>query len=320
VTTAAQQFKNYKLLDEVGAGGLGRVFKAIDQRSGRTVAVKVLHKKYQQSRKFLGIFHREVLTVSRLRHKHIVEFLDCNFDPPAYFIVTEFVDGWSLHELIRKISPMPPLIALCIAIDMLRGIDYLHLHDTVHSDLSSPNVLIDKAGRVLVTDFGLAFNTEVEDYKNYMVGTPGYYSPEHVSQAAIITKSDIYCVGLLLYEMITAHKAVPAVKSRSAVIAGMKAIDFDRIHTTERSMTKGLISILKGALKFSPSRRTKSAELMMFDIYKILKGHNIRFARLAIRQLLIDTKLAPPAEFTQQNIFAGFSRPETGWPRRTPPA
>ena len=193
----------YVIESEVGSGGLGRVFRSTDPKTGRPVAVKILHDKYQESRKFLGIFHRELLTVSRLKHKHVVEFIDANFDPPNCYIVTEFIDGWSLYKIMRHFGRVPPLVAMCIAIDILQGIDYLHLHDTIHSDLSSPNVLVSNTGKILVTDFGLACNGELENYKNYMVGTPGYYSPEHVVEAAIVPQSDLYCVALLLFEMIS---------------------------------------------------------------------------------------------------------------------
>lgn len=171
------RFGHYRILHEVGMGGLGKVFKALDERTGQTVAIKLLHDRFTSSRKFLGIFHRELLTASRLYNKHIVGYLDSHFEPPTCFIVTEFVDGWSLYALMKRVQRLPPLVALCIFMDMLQGIDYLHLHDTVHSDLSSPNVMIDKSGRVMVTDFGLSCQIDVEDYKNYMVGTPGYYSP-----------------------------------------------------------------------------------------------------------------------------------------------
>ncbi len=306
--SAAQKLKNYRLIAEVGAGGLGRVFRAVDERTGRTVAIKILHKKYQLSKRFLGIFHRELLIVSRLRHKHIVEFIDSNFDPPECYIVSEFVDGWSLHTLQKHFGRLPPLVALSITIDMLQGIDYLHLHDTIHSDLSSPNVMVDKSGRVLVMDFGLACQEEVEDYKNYMVGTPGYYSPEHISDSPIVPQSDLYCVGLLLYEMLTGKKAVPAGKSRHEIMAAMKDIDFSRIVCSDKKMESLLRSLLKKTLKVNPTWRIKSAERMLLEVFKILRRYKIRYARYAIHQFLMDKKMAPPTPLKKppQNIYYGF--------------
>ncbi len=233
---------------EVGSGGLGRVFRSTDPKTGRAVAVKILHDRYQESRKFLGIFHRELLIVARLKHKHIVEYIDASFDPPNCYIVTEFIDGWSLYKMMRHFGKVPPLVALCVAIDILQGIDYLHLHDTIHSDLSSPNVLISNTGKVLLTDFGLACNGEVENYKNYMVGTPGYYSPEHVVESSITPQSDLYCVGLLLFEMVTGEKAVKASKKREEILSSMKNIDFSAIRCDDRRMQSMLRNLLKKAL------------------------------------------------------------------------
>lgn len=303
----ARKIGHYRILKEVGAGGLGQVFKAIDERTGRTVAVKILHQKFQMSQKRLGYFHRELLIASRLRHKHIVEFVDANFDPPDCYIVSEFVDGWSLHYLMKTVRIFPPLVSLAIAIDMLQGIDYLHLHDMIHSDLSSPNVMIDKVGRVLVTDFGLAAQEDVEDYRNYVVGTPGYYSPEHVSDSPISVHSDVYCVGLLIYEMITGTKAVPASRNRQEVIHNMKKIDFSRIKAGERKMQSLLRKLLKSTLKVSPGRRIASAEAMVFEIYKILRRYDIRYARYAVHQFLTDRGItAPLANTKNQDIYQGF--------------
>ncbi len=307
--TALQQKKigKYDIDYEVGAGGLGKVYKAFDEDTNRPVAVKVLHEKYQKSKRFLGIFHRELLIVARLKHKHIVEFLDANYKPPNCYIVSEFVDGWSLYRLIRQMKKIPPLVALAIAIDILQGIDYLHLHDTIHSDLSSPNVLISRMGRVLLTDFGLACSGEIENYKNYMVGTPGYYSPEHITDAPILPQSDIYCVGLLIFEMITGEKAVKATKNREEILHNMKNIDFSKIRCTERRLQNQIRSLCKKALRFRVGRRTKSAEKMIYDIYKILNKYSIRYSRHAIHQMLADNglSLAIPEKYHQE-IFRGY--------------
>lgn len=297
----------YDIDHEVGAGGLGKVYRAVDTETGRVVAVKVLHEKYQKSKRFLGIFHRELLIVSRLKHKHIVEYIEANYKPPHCYIVTEFIDGWSLHRLINHYRKIPPLVALAITIDMLQGIDYLHLHDTIHSDLSSPNVMISRNGKVLLTDFGLSCNGEFENYKNYMIGTPGYYSPEHVTDAGIQTQSDLYCVGLLLFEMIAGEKAVKATKQREEIVPAMRSIDFSKIRCSERRMQSMIRSLLKKTLAFRIGRRMPSAEIMVYDLFKILKKHDISYARHAIHQFLGETGLSLPIpEKYRQDINQGF--------------
>lgn len=298
----------YRILEEVGIGGLGRVFRGIDERTGRTVAVKVLHDKYTSNRKFLGIFHRELIIMAGMHHKHIVGYLDSQFEPPNCYIVTEFVEGWSGHAFLRQVGAVPPLVALSIVIDMLKGIDHLHLHDTIHSDLSAANILIDKNGRVMVTDFGLSCQVEIEDYKNYMVGTPGYYSPEHISESAICPQTDIYCAGLLLFEMIAGRKAVIASTERQKVLAAMKRIDFDRLPLPDRAMKSMVVKLLKQALQFNATRRMQAAEQMMFACYEVLRRHNIRYARHAIKKFLVDKGLVRgPFTGHDQDIYQGFA-------------
>ena len=301
--------KNFRIIREVGAGGLGQVFQAIDERTGRSVAIKILHKKYQLDVRFLGIFHRELMIVSRLKHKYIVEYISSSFNPPICYIITEFVDGCSLYKLVRDCGRLPPLVALAISLHILQGIDYLHLHDTIHSDLSSPNVLIEKNGRSLVTDFGLACQQEVEDYKNYMIGTPGYYSPEHVTNNSIVPGSDIYCVGLLLYEMIVGDKAVLATKDRGEIIRAMHNINFDRLPITDRKLKKMIQKVLKYSLAFNPQKRP-GCEMMIMQVSEILLRYQIRYARYAIRQFLNDIGLSNrrSKEKTDQNIYQGFFR------------
>ena len=160
-----------------------------------------------------------MLTVSGLQHKHIVGYKDASFQPPYCYIVSEFVDGLSLHHFMKKSNgPIPPLVALSIVLNILQGLDYLHLHDTFHSDLSSPNVIIKNNGKVFLTDFGLAVTDEVDNYKGPMVGTPGYFSPEHVSIDPIVAASDVYCAGLLLYEMMVGKKAAAATKVEGSLL------------------------------------------------------------------------------------------------------
>lgn len=307
----SEQFKHYRIITEVGAGGLGKVYKAVDDRNGQIVAIKMLHEKYQKSKKFLGIFYRELLILSRLRNKHIVNFIDANFAPPNCYIVTEFIDGWSLHQLIKYYHNIPPLVALSIGIAILQGIDHLHLHDMVHSDLSSPNVLIDRSGRVVVTDFGLAFQEQVEDYRNYIVGTPGYYSPEHITNSALVPQSDIYCVGLLLFEMISGTKAIAPQKHRRRLVRNMKRIDFNQISSQidQFFLRRSVLKILKSSLHIRVKGRVKYAETLILLIHKVLKKHNIESPRQCILQFLNDGNLvAKPDQFTQQDIYIGYRR------------
>jgi serine/threonine-protein kinase len=295
---------HYRIMEEVGAGGLGRVFRAIDERTGKTVAIKVLHDKFSNDPKFLGIFHRELLIMSRLNHKHIVGYFDSHFDPPNCYIITQYIEGWSGHGFIKKVKSVPPLVGLSIIIDMLQGIDHLHLHDTIHSDLSAANYMIDREGRVYVMDFGLSCQMQIEDYKNYLIGTPGYYSPEHITDSPLVAQTDIYCAGLILFELLTGSKAVPPLSDRSKIVEQMKKIDFKKIEFHDKKLTSLVRKLLAKALHFNPSRRIESADKMMFMCYEILRRYNIRYARHAILKFLVDKQMSKaPFEGCDQDIY-----------------
>jgi serine/threonine protein kinase len=245
--------------------------------------------------------------MSSLSHRHIVTFLDSYFDPPTCYIVTEFIEGWSGHALYKKTGRMPPLVCLAILIDMLQGIDHLHLHNVIHSDLSAANYLVEKSGRVLVTDFGLSCKQEIEDYRNYMIGTPGYYSPEHITEQGLVPQTDLYCAGLILFELITGQKAVVASTDRHKIMAAMKRIEFNLIQCSDPKLQKMIRSFLEKSLAPQVSKRFQSADQMMFSCYEILRRYGIRFARHAIKKYLIDKGLVKgPFTGQDQNIYIGF--------------
>ena len=196
-------------------------------------------------------------------------------------------------------------MALSICLNILQGLDYLHLYDTFHSDLSSPNVIIKNNGKVFITDFGLAVTDEVDNYKGPMVGTPGYFSPEHVTMDPIVASSDVYCVGLLLYEMLLAKKAAAASKDRSESIENMKNISFAEIGGAFFDQKSKIKSILKKSLRYKKTFRYNSAEEMIIDIYKILVKNNIKYTRYAILQYMNDRGITdyPLKQSALQDIY-----------------
>lgn len=302
------KFKCYEILELIGVGGLGKVYSARDTRDGSIVAIKFLHEKFQKSRKLLGLFHREMMIVSSLHHKHIVSYRDSQFAPPNCFIVTDFIYGWPTSHLIKKVGKVPPIVAISILIDMLQGIDYLHLHDVIHSDLSAANILINREGRVYVADFGLSFRSEIEDYRDSVIGTPGYFSPEHVTRNPIVPATDLYCASLLLYEYLTGKKAVPPTGGRQEIIKSMKKIDFKVSFANDKAVNKSLKNILKKGLEFSSSKRIGSAEELIYEVYKAGKKFGLVYPRHAILEFLTDRRLSPPPfRGKAQNIYLGFT-------------
>ncbi|MDD9952024.1 MAG: serine/threonine-protein kinase [Zetaproteobacteria bacterium] len=298
----------YRIIHEVGAGGLGRVYEAIEPKSGKHVALKVLHDHMTTNEKMMGVFHKELLIVSRLSHKNIVRFLDSNFSPPQCYIITDFVNGYSGFELVKKFHRVPPLVALAIGFDLLQGLDHLHLHDTVHADLSSANYLIGKDARILLTDFGLSATRFVEEYSNYVLGTPGYYSPEHITRQPLRPNSDLYCLGLIIFELITGTRLFHAKQPRQKTLLEMKRPKLHHIKfSSSRSLNQGIKKLLHACLQFSHHQRIQSCEQALKICGRILLNHGIEFARLAVLQYLNERG----EDFghlgdIQQNICLGF--------------
>lgn len=295
----------YEIIELIGSGGLGRVFKAKDLETKEFVALKFLHESLITNERLLGFFHRELLITSSFKHKNIICFKAGHFEPPLCYLVNDYVDGWNGFQFLGKTGKVPPLVALSICVDLLQGLDYLHLHDVIHSDLSISNIMIDKTGRVQLADFGLSFDTAIENYKDKQFGTPGYISPEHISYSKISEQSDLYCVGLIFWQLVTGEKFLTGKKDNKINLQQMKKRDLSKLSDLkDKGLRKGLKSIFKKSLSYHKFFRYKSAQQMLIDCYKLMKENNVDYPRYAIWQYLDDKALASQTfQKEKQNIY-----------------
>ena len=294
----------YRIIKLIGEGGLGQVYKAEDLQTKKIVALKFLRAKLIEKEHLLGIFHRELLITSSFEHKNIISYRGGHFSPPNCYIVNDFVDGWNGHQFSKKMGKVPPIIALSICVGLLQGLDYLHMHDVVHSDLSISNIMINKVGRVFLADFGLSFETGIESYKNKQFGTPGYVSPEHISTKKISEQSDIYCVGLILWQLITGEKFLPSTKDSRNLLLSMKKRKISGLKVDGFRLKYELKKIFKKSLSYSQFFRYKTAEKMMQDCYSLMEKYNVGYPKNAIWQFLDDKALSSkPYQDETQNIY-----------------
>lgn len=293
----------YNILEQVGSGGLGEVYRAQHPVTGEIFALKRLHEKFQRDSKLLGLFHKETMIHSRVSHRHCVKFVEANLTPPQAHIVTEFIDGMNCNALIRKNGAVPPLVACCIMLDMLQGLEHLHCLDIIHSDITPANVMVDKSGRVVLADFGLSCNQEVEDYSGMMVGTPGYLAPERLQHAPITAQSDIYSAGIVLFELLSGQNLFYG-QSLEVVAYRMKNMDTSWIATGNKTLDQFLKETLKYALAYAPTKRFPSPREFMYALYQCIKLFDIRFTKRAILQWMVERKLTNhPVEPPMQRIF-----------------
>lgn len=292
-----------EILELVGSGGLGEVYRARHLKNGHIVALKRLHEKYQTNPKLLGLFHKEILMHAQVSHKHCVKFIEADLTPPNAHIVTEFIEGINVHYLLRKVGPIPPLIACSITLDLLQGLDHIHCHDVIHSDLTPANILLEVTGRTVLADFGLSCNQELEDYEGMTVGTPGYQAPERLQHQPMTPLADIYNVGIILHELLTGDRIFPNADPKD-VMARMKNLPNPLQSSGDKSVDEFINKMLKTALHLNPQKRFPSAREFMFALYQVLKAYDIRFTRRAILQWMSDTGLTkvPPAE-PKQTIY-----------------
>ncbi|MFL5731737.1 MAG: protein kinase domain-containing protein, partial [Chloroflexia bacterium] len=253
----------YQLISVVGGGGMAQVYKARDNVLGRVVAVKVLHEQYANDAQFVARFKREAQASANLAHPNIVNVYDVGQDGDIYFIVMEFIAGESLKEFIVRSAPLPADTAVSIAAQILAGLEYAHRSGLIHRDIKPQNVLITREGAVKVTDFGIA--KSVSDLglteAGLALGTAHYFSPEQAKGERVVPQSDIYSLGVTLYEMLTGH--IPF-ESETAVGLAYKHISEipTRPALVNPNIPARLDTIVMKALAKDPSQRFNSAAEM----------------------------------------------------------
>ena len=208
VAEASRLFPNYKVLDVLGRGGMGAVYKAVQTALDRVVAIKLLPLEVSIDRDFADRFVREARTMAKLNHPNIVSVFDFGTTPEGHlYFVMEFVEGTTLHHLI-KTTGLKPVQCLELIVNVCEALQYAHGEGVVHRDIKPANVLVDTKGRVKVADFGLARmdSPSAEQWGQTMtgmvLGTPDYMAPEQKQGSRVDHRADIYSLGVMLYEML----------------------------------------------------------------------------------------------------------------------
>jgi tRNA A-37 threonylcarbamoyl transferase component Bud32 len=194
----------YRLDAQIGAGGMSTVYRAFDQTLERQVAIKLMHREIASDSDQLERFRREARAVAQLSHPHIVGVIDAGEDEGRPYIVFEYVEGETLKERIRRLGRLPMDEAIAYGIEIARALGCAHSHHIVHRDVKPQNVLIDSEGSAKVTDFGIARTLDQEGLTadGRVLGTTDYVSPEQALGHDVNGQSDIYSLGVVLYEML----------------------------------------------------------------------------------------------------------------------
>ncbi len=250
----------YRVIKRLGSGGMADVYLVEDQQLGRHVALKLLYRHLAEDVQFVERFRREASSAAGLQHPNIVSIFDRGEWNGTYYIAMEYVEGHTLKEVIRERGPAPPEAASDILLQILRAARFAHQRGVVHRDLKPQNVLIDGDGRVQVTDFGIA-RAGASDMTETgsIMGTAQYLSPEQAQGRPVDARSDLYSIGIILYELLTGRVPFDA---ESPVSVALKQVSEAPIPPRELDPTlpPALEGVVLRALEKDPSRRFQSAD------------------------------------------------------------
>jgi serine/threonine protein kinase len=259
-----EQIGHYKVLEIIGMGGMGVIYKALQQPLNRVVALKVLPPQYLQDTESSMRFESEARAVSMLEHQNIVQIYEYGEESGTRFIAMQYVDGENLAQRINGKKPMPIVDVVNVAKQICRGLRYAHSKEIIHRDIKPQNVLIDKNNVVRVTDFGIAKIISQNDITvtGVTVGTPEYMSPEQAGGQPLTTQTDIYSLGILIYEMLT--KTPPFTGNNPISIAYKQVHELPLPPSLKRKDTpKRLELIVLKALKKKLDERYQTVEEML---------------------------------------------------------
>jgi eukaryotic-like serine/threonine-protein kinase len=250
----------YRVQDRIGSGGMGDVYRAEDTHLKRDVALKVLHRRFARDEQFVERFRREASSAASLQHPNVVSVYDRGEHDGTYYIAMEHLDGRTLKELVAEDSPLPQERAIDIGIQILQAAGFAHKRGVVHRDFKPQNVIVDGRDEVKVTDFGIA-RAGASDITETgsILGTAQYLSPEQAEGGAVTSASDVYSIGVILYEMLTGRLPF---EGDSAVAIAVKHLTEEppRLAQLRPDIHPGLEAAVMKALAKDPAQRWGSAE------------------------------------------------------------
>lgn len=264
----------YEIIEMVGSGGMSEVYKAKCHVLNRFVAIKVLKPEFSSDVNFVTKFRIEAQSAAGLSHPNIVNVYDVGEDNGVYYIVMELVEGITLKEYIQKHGRIEPMEAIDFAIQIAQGVQAAHEHHTIHRDIKPQNIILANNGTLKVTDFGIAKAASSSTTTTNAMGSVHYISPEQARGGFSDERSDIYSLGITLYEMLTGH--VPFEGENNVAIALMH-IQSEMVSPREYypDIPTSLEKIIRKCTQKKPERRYLTANALIADLYRVKENPNI---------------------------------------------
>lgn len=303
----------YLILGTIGSGGMANVFLAKDLILNREVAVKVLRFDFQEDKNAIRRFQREALAATELVHPNIVSVYDVGEEAGMQYLVMEYVKGMDLKRYIQTHYPMPYASIVEIMKQILSAVALAHQHRIIHRDLKPQNILMDEDGSVKIADFGIAIalsETSITQ-TNTMLGSVHYLSPEQARGSMATNQSDLYALGIILYEMLTGQ--VPF-DGESAVTIALKHFqdEVPSVRLYDRDVPQSLENVVLKATAKETADRYKTADEMLQDLATVLSPERLNEARWEPSAMLDETRILPPLteDAPMPESFKAMPQPE----------
>lgn len=271
--------ERYEIIGKIGAGGMSDVYKAKDHVLGRFVAIKVLKQEFSEDVNFVTKFRTEAQSAAGLEHPNIVNIYDVGSENGMHYIVMEYVDGITLKTYIEKKGKLTYKEAVSIAIQVGRGIEAAHNKNIVHRDIKPQNIIISTEGKVKVTDFGIARAATSNTINSDVMGSVHYSSPEQARNGFVDGKSDIYSLGIVMYEMVTGR--VPFDGDTTVAVA-IQHLQEEMVPPTAYTpdLPISLEKIILKCTQKNPDRRYENMGELLIDLKKCLISPNEDFVTM----------------------------------------
>jgi len=295
----------YEMMGRIGTGGMADVYKAIDRTLNRYVAIKVLKREFREDETFVKKFRTEAQSAAGLSHPNIVNVYDVAEDRGLYYIVMELVEGITLKDYIQKKGRLTAKEVTSIAVQVCSAIEMAHSHNIIHRDIKPQNIIISKEGKVKVTDFGIAKATSSNTISTNVMGSVHYTSPEQARGGFSDAKSDIYSLGITMYEMITGELPFDG---DSTVSIALKHLQEDITEPSEivPEIPYSLERIILKCTQKSPDRRYADVTLLAKDLRRSLAEPDGDFVVIAPLASAADTRMITPEELSRIQKAAAY--------------